>query len=221
MEEDGEPFAWALGGGCGCVRGVDGGGRDGWGCSRGCRGLPSKTSCSRTAQIGFGSFRLRFSGIDLWLDSGGVGSFAAEVAGLWPVMEWGFDGERRGASGVGFTRAAMFMMGVEWSLHCFCFDPFVVQAENRRNAKPSAEVLLCNHVTVSSSIWKVTDRHRTASLTVLSIPIMPKKKALYVSDMTLFKLSLNASFKYYMVTSKHNAQFAPIRRLVVLSSLRA
>lgn len=45
------------------------------------------------------------------MDSGGVGSFAADVAGLGAVKERGFEGERRGASGAGFTRAAIFMLG--------------------------------------------------------------------------------------------------------------
>ena len=48
----------------------------------------------------------------LGVDSGGVGSFDADVAGL-GGMAWEVEGERRGgASETGFTNAAIFMLAV-------------------------------------------------------------------------------------------------------------
>ena len=52
--------------------------------------------------MGLGSCRLRLFAMGLWMvDSGGVGSFAEDVAGLGADTECGFEGDRRGASGAG------------------------------------------------------------------------------------------------------------------------
>lgn len=62
--------------------------------------------------MGLGSPRLRLLGIGLWVDNGGVGSFAADAAGLVESIGVRLEGGMGmgGASGAGLTRALIFML---------------------------------------------------------------------------------------------------------------